>query len=309
MAIEIVADLNEIQPSSPEWLALRKQGIGGSDAGAVCGLNPHRTPYQVWADKVNPTVPEDREETESQLWGKLLEAPVRDEFSHRTGIEVHTFPRMVRNTDYPFMLANIDGLVGDPTVKLTGVYEGKTTKFPDQWIVNDDGSVNVPFLYVIQGMHYLAVLGLERVYYACLILVGPELRIAEVEVNPNLIADLIEIEEAFWAKVIEREPPEVSAGDVSTLKKRWQPEAGKSIELPASFIPALKVRAQRKHQIDTLKKDMDQIDAEIMALMGDAEIATVANKGVVATWKASSRKEYTVAAWTGRKFNPKEIAE
>jgi putative phage-type endonuclease len=308
MAIEIVADLNEIQPSSPEWLALRKQGIGGSDAGAVCGLNPHRTPYQVWADKVNPTVPEDRDETESQLWGKLLEAPVREEFSRRTGIEVHAFPRMVRNTDRPFMLANIDGLVGNPTIKLTGVYEGKTTRFGDQWAENEDGSVNVPLYYIIQGMHYLAVLELERVYYACLV-GGQQLRIAEVEVNANLVADLIEIEEAFWAKVINREPPEVSAGDVSTLKKRWQPEAGKSIELPASFIPALKVRAQRKRQIDTLKKDMDDIDAEIMALMGDAEIATVANKGVVATWKASSRKEYTVAEWTGRKFSPKEIAE
>jgi putative phage-type endonuclease len=308
MAIEIVADLNEIQPSSPEWLALRKQGIGGSEAAAVCGMSKWRTPYQVWADKVNPTVPEDRDETESQLWGKLLEAPVREEFSRRTELEVHPFPRMVRNSDYPFMLANIDGLVGDPTVKLTGVYEGKTTRFAEQWGENDDGSVNVPLDYVIQGMHYLAVLDLERVHYACLI-GGQQLRIAEVEVNPNLVADLIEIEEAFWTKVIEREPPEVSAGDVSTLKKRWQPEAGKSIELPASFIPALKVRAQRKHQIKTLQDDIDQIDAEIMALMGDAEIATVANKGVVATWKASSRKEYTVAEWTGRKFNPKEISE
>ena len=24
-----------------EWLKIRKTGLGGSDAGAVCGLNPH----------------------------------------------------------------------------------------------------------------------------------------------------------------------------------------------------------------------------------------------------------------------------
>jgi len=287
MAIEILADLDEIQPSSPEWLKLRKLGIGGSDAGAICGLNPRRTPYQVWAEKVNPSEPEEREESEAMRWGKLLEEPVRNEFAARTSIEVHRFPKMVRESDFPFMLANVDGLTG-PSNKLTGVYEGKTTRFADQWSVNDDGSVNVPFPALIQGMHYLAVFGLERVHFACLI-GGQELRIAEVERNDTLIGDLIEIEYAFWQRVIDREPPEVGAADVDTLKRRWEPKAGTSVEIPASFIPSLKVRAQRKGQIKKLQEDVDKIDAEIMALMGDAEEATVANKGVVATWKSSSR--------------------
>ena len=79
MAIEIVADLEVVKPSSPEWLALRKEGIGGSDAGAICGIG-YRTPYQVWAEKVNPVVLEE-EEPEYMRWGKLLEDPVRAEFS------------------------------------------------------------------------------------------------------------------------------------------------------------------------------------------------------------------------------------
>lgn len=27
--------------SNSEWLQLRKSGIGGSDAGAICGVNPY----------------------------------------------------------------------------------------------------------------------------------------------------------------------------------------------------------------------------------------------------------------------------
>lgn len=27
--------------SHEEWLKYRKQGLGGSDAGAICGLNPY----------------------------------------------------------------------------------------------------------------------------------------------------------------------------------------------------------------------------------------------------------------------------
>lgn len=37
--------------SNVEWLRLRKQGIGGSDAGAICGLNPYSSPIKVFWDK------------------------------------------------------------------------------------------------------------------------------------------------------------------------------------------------------------------------------------------------------------------
>ena len=36
-----------------EWLKIRKTGLGGSDAGAVCGLNPHVSPMAVYRDKVS----------------------------------------------------------------------------------------------------------------------------------------------------------------------------------------------------------------------------------------------------------------
>lgn len=43
-----------------EWLQLRKTGIGESDAGAVCGLNPYAGPMSVYRDKTSD-VEEDRE--------------------------------------------------------------------------------------------------------------------------------------------------------------------------------------------------------------------------------------------------------
>lgn len=33
------------------WLQLRRNGIGGSDAGAVCGVNPYRSAFNVYMDK------------------------------------------------------------------------------------------------------------------------------------------------------------------------------------------------------------------------------------------------------------------
>ncbi len=46
---KIIADTKKI--THEEWLVLRKQGIGGSDAGAVCGLNPYSSPMKVFLDK------------------------------------------------------------------------------------------------------------------------------------------------------------------------------------------------------------------------------------------------------------------
>lgn len=286
MSIEIVADLElpQYQSGEPEYEAIRKLGLGGSDAGAVCGLSKWRTPYQVWAEKVNPTEQAHRE-SEAMTWGKLLEAPVREEFSRRTGVEVHPFPRMVRNTDYPFMLASPDGLTG-PATKLDGVYEGKTTRFPDQWAIDGD-IVSVPLEYMVQGMHYLAVLRLERLFFAVLI-GGQELRTATVELDQALVDDLIEIEAAFWQSVIDREPPEATAGDIDTLKRRWQPEAGKQIALPASFKAELGKRATLRAHIKTTEAQVDEIDAKIMAAMGDAEQATLDGQLAV-TWRETER--------------------
>ena len=37
--------------SREEWLAERRKSLGGSDMGAVLGLNKYRSPYAVWAEK------------------------------------------------------------------------------------------------------------------------------------------------------------------------------------------------------------------------------------------------------------------
>jgi putative phage-type endonuclease len=320
--IEVIADLSEVVPHSPEWHRLRQAGIGGSDAGAVCGLSKWRTPYQVWIDKTRELGDgsADADEPEYIRWGKLLEEPVRAEFSDRTGIEVHPFPKMVRNADYPWMLANVDGLTG-PVNALDGVYEGKTTRFDKDWETQDDGSVAVPLDYTIQGMHYLAVLGLDVVHFACLV-GGQQLRIAQVERNDTLIDDLVAIEQAFWQKVTDRVAPPVDGNDRSALSKAWTPKAGAKVELGESVIAILQSRTLLDARIKEITADRDAIDAQIMAALGEAEIGTW-NGVEVVTWKSSERKtidtkalreahpalaaEFTKTS-TSRRFLPKEIA-
>ena len=47
---------NELEKK--EWLRYRKMGITGTDAGAICGLNPYVSAFQVYQDKITDNVEE-----------------------------------------------------------------------------------------------------------------------------------------------------------------------------------------------------------------------------------------------------------
>ena len=47
--------ISTINLSKEEWLRYRKCGITGTDAGAILGLNPYRSAFQVYHDKISDT--------------------------------------------------------------------------------------------------------------------------------------------------------------------------------------------------------------------------------------------------------------
>lgn len=286
--VEVLADLDEVPPNSPRWHELRRLGIGGSDAGAIVGVSRFKTPYQVWVEKMSEgTVIE--EDSEPAQWGKILERPVRDEFSRRTGIEVIDFPKMVRHAQHQHMLANVDGLSVETkpgtglVTGITGIYEGKTSRY--DW--SDDGAVVIPPSYAVQGYHYMAVLELDIVHYACLI-GGQKLVVAELERDDKMIEDLMAIEAAFWAQVVDGTPPPAEAADVDTLRRRWTPETGKSVELTAELAMELKRRKGLKEAISSAEGVVKEIDAKLMEFMGDAEVATWREQTAI-TWKLDQK--------------------
>ena len=60
-----------------DWLAVRKQGIGSSDAAAAVGLNPYKSQLELWLEKTGrdtglpKTDPDD--EDSPMYWGNVLE--------------------------------------------------------------------------------------------------------------------------------------------------------------------------------------------------------------------------------------------
>ena len=109
--------------SHDEWLALRRKGIGGSDAASIMGVSAYSSPYRVWADKTGRLEP--LEDNEAMRQGRDLEAYVAERFTEATGKKVRRNNYMIFSKKYPFMLANIDRLIVGENAGL----ECKTTNF------------------------------------------------------------------------------------------------------------------------------------------------------------------------------------
>lgn len=62
------------QDNRAAWLAERRKGVGGSDVAAILGLDPYKTPYQVWRDKLGLDADEDAGDAARR--GKFLEDAV-----------------------------------------------------------------------------------------------------------------------------------------------------------------------------------------------------------------------------------------
>ena len=94
---------------NPGWLRLRKSGIGGSDAGAICGVNPYSGAMKVFQDKISEEVEE--QDSEAVRIGHDLEDYVAQRFTEATGLKVRKSNFMYRSVEHPFMIADVDRLI------------------------------------------------------------------------------------------------------------------------------------------------------------------------------------------------------
>ena len=279
-----------------EWLELRRQGIGGSDAAAVLGLTKWSSPYALWEEKVG-NIPSDLEPSNAMKWGIRLEQAIGEGFAEDTGIEVVRYPVMLRSKQWPWMQVNLDFITADATATVECKNVG--LRMADEW---EDG--NVPDHYALQGQHELAVTGQDTVWFAVLI-GGQEPRYVKVERDQALIETLAEEERIFWEMVKANTPPAVdgSQATADALALRYaDPEIGSAIDLPLDTLKLLQRREALKADEKYVKAEILAIDNELKAMLGEKEVGYV-NGQVVATWKKIDRKGYTVEPTSFRKLH------
>ena len=93
-----------------KWLAARREGIGGSDASIIVGLNRWKSPFQLWLEKTGKAEAEDLSGNEYVYWGKVLEEAVANRFCELTGKKVQR-RGLLQMDDHPYIRASVDRMV------------------------------------------------------------------------------------------------------------------------------------------------------------------------------------------------------
>lgn len=211
--------IREIAYSSrEEWLKIRAGFIGGSDAGAVVGMNPFKTPYALWAEKTGAVPPFEGNVTTKV--GAYLEDLVAKMFEEETGKKVRRVNRVLVNDAYPFACADIDRRV----VGENAILEIKTTNSIP--VMRKVRGGEYPEAWYCQMVHYLAVTGAERAYLAVLVNCR-EFKVYVLERDAGEIDALMRSEEAFWELVKQGKPPEADGlAPTSSAISEMYPDAG-----------------------------------------------------------------------------------
>ena len=266
-----------------DWLEYRKQGIGGSDASVVCGISRYKSPVELWMNKTGQLP--DQEAGEAAYWGTQLEPFVRAEFTKRTGIEVRTVNQLLQSEEYPFMLANLDGICEVPDVG-TCIFEAKTASAykAGEW---ED---SIPDEYLLQVSHYMAVTGYAGAYIAVLI-GGNTFKWKFIERDEELISMLIELESAFWDHVQNRTPPPLDGSNASAkfLADRFCDSIPKShITLPDTAVTLLAQYDEACEQLEIVTERKQRAENLLKEMMGENEVGTAGDR--IVTWKSMAQE-------------------
>lgn len=195
-----------------QWRQMRVNYIGGSDASVVLGMNPYASVYELFGEKIGEK-PVSGFVNDRMIIGSFFEDTIRrlyqywvenDPDATESNAESDNRIRRVYKPNfmfvskkYPFMSANVDGIITDDGKhKDNGLLEVKTMN--ESVFRQYDGEI--PPQYYIQLQHYLSVTGLKWGHFA--VIVGmSSMHIYEFERDEEVINNMITLENDFWSKV------------------------------------------------------------------------------------------------------------
>lgn len=208
-----------LEPGSDEWLAFRRNGIGGSDVGTIMGLNKFMSALEMYEQKIG-AIPMMREENEAMFWGNEHEATVADKWQYYDGTKIgyikncrtesiirkcRRLNAVVVNPDFPYLFANVDRIINKGQVQIfdgaindsEGVLECKTIS---GWVM-DMWENGIPPAYAVQLQVYLLICDLPYGELAVL-KDGRNFDVIPFYRSEKTIDHILSVVKPFWARVV-----------------------------------------------------------------------------------------------------------
>lgn len=207
-----------VEQGSKEWLSLRNNKIGASDAPIIMGMSPWTTPFQLWQIKMGLLqIPDNT----AMKRGRDLEEQARQKFIEKVGYEV--FPTVALHDSIEFMMASFDGISNDGK----SIVEIKCPGREDHEKAMDGV---IPEKYIPQLQHQMEIAQVECMFYFSYS--ERSHKILEINRDNKYIKDMIQKEKSFWECMQNLEAPELIDRDyIKRDDEEWLMLAKEWIEL------------------------------------------------------------------------------
>lgn len=260
-----------------EQQEIRSKGIGGSEIAAVCGLNPHMRPIDVYLTKIGAAQFKGNFHTER---GTFLEPGFIKWYQHRFKREKIEFPGTLVHKKHKLVIATPDAVADSRYVVEIKAPNWRTAH---EW--GSDDTDEIPDYYLPQTQWEMAVTGLKRA--DVIAFMDGNIRRFCVEYDSNLFAALLERAEQFWRDhVIPRKPPpedgsESYSGYLETVFRKSD-EPREENNTP-EFVALIEQYRRACEQLDAVATRKSQVRQSIEKVIGN-------HSGIHGDWGSISYK-------------------
>ncbi len=266
--------------------------LGGSDAAAVLGLSPYKTPYMLWQEKVG-MIEEASDPAREKILkrGARMEPYIREMVTEEHGIELVSVNQRYTDPEFPFLSCEIDFQYKDTDgiqnadIKTASIFTRK------DWGI-DQGGDEIPVHYTVQFLFGQMVTGRNRTLVVALFGLD-DLRIYRVERDEEMIAHIRTKCVEFWNNhVITKIPPPITS--LEDAKLAWPKDNGQQVKATPELIELVEKRKLIAKSISGDEAKLQLIDLDITKALKDATELIGEDGRKLASWKVQKRKSYTV---------------
>lgn len=277
---------------SPEWVKARRRGIGASELAAACGASKWKSRFRLWEEKTGraPAVAENS----AMKWGSRHEHWLIEDYCDRNACEIRgTQVTLKVDAGPPEIWATLDALIRLPTGEQAPLECKCTTSRNGD--LGDEETDQLPLSWIAQAQAQMHAAGAEHCYFAVLV-DGNQEREFCVEYDAALLEKLIAKAREFWGYVERDETPPADWADVDEklARHKWLKDYGVPVDLRNTPAETAWLRYEGLgREIRELENDRESIKAEVIAAMGDHNLALLGD-GRELVIQEITRKGYTV---------------
>ena len=258
-----------------QFLKNRREGIGGSDVGAIIGVNPWKTPLDVYLEKTDPDII--TEDNPAMKRGRKFEKYVLEEYEDFNQVELETNLEMVRHKDYPFLLGNIDA-----KIKGTNILVEAKTVGGMRW--NDE----ITIYYKAQIAHYANITNCDYVDVA--VLFGFNYKqytyYRDYKFEEKIQQEAID----FWNNHVLKKVPPAPANE-KDISKLYHTSNNCALEASDDLRSLIDKLIQLEQDNKESSNKISEIKLQIMNAMGEHESLIHHEKKLI-SWKSSIRRGF-----------------